>query len=337
MKQTLALCLILVSLTVIHAFEKPNIHTSVMLDALHYDGDNANQGAYDTANRVQIRKAELGLEGALAEYMNYEIAFGVSTCQGGGIDFKLMEAVLEYELPYNIIVAIQQGHVLRGIAGSTECSDRMTLEKPIFHTSLFNCHPTGIVVRTVQELGMESEVEFEAAFMNGGNQTMSDEWDFNYGLIYRTPLQGLSVALDYNHVGRIYYDNLGQIYTRAGSRMIGGLSYEDYNITVAGEYFAVKGYTTEEDEMSAYYAMLGYSFPVDSDRIKAIQPYAMYEYWDKDSANDTESEYTYLNAGFNLTLNKYTKLRFGYQTELDKPDGAEEKPDSATLRLQIVY
>ncbi len=337
MKKLLTIFLLILSISMIFAIEKPNIHASIMLDAKYYDGESANKGFYDTSNRFQVRKAAVNLDGNLAKYMNYELEFGISTCQGAGIDFKLMDATLEYELPLNTVIAVQQGHILRGIAGVTECSDRMTMEKPVFFTSLFNCHPTGILVKTIQELGAESELEVEAAFMNGGNSTMDDEWDYNYGMTYRTPVTGLAITGVYNHIGRKYYNTLGQNYSRAGYRAIGGLEYINYNLAATGEYYKAKGYLTKDNEIEAWYMMLGYALKVNSDRLKAIQPYAMYEYWDKEAENDIDSEYTYLNIGLNFSLNKYTKLRFAYKTELENPSGVTNTPDSAIMRLQLVY
>ncbi len=336
MKRTL-LTILLVQAMFLTAIEKPKIHSSIMLDAKFYSGSDSNSGLYDTSNRYQIRKAVVELEGKLTDHIEYGLEYGVSTCSGGGVDLKLMEAALDYDLGNGLAIGLRQGHVLRGFAGATECSDRLTLEKPLFHKTFATCHPTGFVLGYRNDIPLNSAIEFEAGFMNGPNGTLDGEHDYNFGTILTTPVEGLSLSLNYNHTANNYYRNDGTQFSDEGYRGIAGLKYENYNFIATGEFYTGEGFTFNDQEMKAAYVQTGYSIKTGMDRLNAITPYIQYEYWDKNSDLDDESEYSYFSGGLLFSLDSYTKLRFDYFTETDKPSSAIETPDSFNVRLQLVF
>ena len=333
----LLLIILLVQAIVLTAIEKPKMHSSIMLDAKFYSGSDSNSGLYDTTNRYQIRKAALEFEGKITDYLEYGIEFGVSTCSGGGVDLKLMEAALDYEIGNGFKAGLRQGHVFRGFAGSTECSDRLTLEKPIFYKTFATCHPTGFVLSYDSELPENSAIEIEAGLMNGPNGTLDGEHDYNFGTIISSPVEGLSLTMNYNHTANNYYNNDGTQFSDDGYRAIAGLKYDCYNFLATGEYYTGKGFSLSDQEMNAAYFQAGYVIQTDMERLNAVTPYFQYEYWDKNSDSDEESEYSYISGGLLFNLDSHTKLRFDYCTETDKPESATQIPDSFNIRLQLVF
>ncbi len=338
MKLLTMITLVLILTTVLFAeLELPNIHSAIVLDTKFYSGGDSNSGNYDTSNRIQVRKAALEFTGTLDKKIDYAVEFGVATCQGTGLNLKLMDASIFYNFNNNIKAGLLQGHVLRGFVGKTECSERLTLEKPVFFKTFATCHPTGFVVNTNFELGEVAALETELALMNGVNGTFDGEHDYNLGLIFHTPFSGLSVSADYNHTEKGYYDENFQLYSESGYRSICGLKYDNYNFQATGEYLIGKGFTYDDQEMTAYYLQAGYAFPMKYKFLNYIQPYAMYEFWDKNSAEDDESEYTYINAGLIFSLTESTRLRFNYMKPQDKPDNAPEEASIFVIRLQTKY
>ncbi len=336
MKLLTMITLVLILQTTLFA-ELPNIHSSIVLDAKFYSGENSNTGNYDTSNRIQIRKAVLEFTGTLDKKIDYALEFGLSTCTGSGLQLKLMDASIFYNFNENIKAGLLQGHVLRGFIGKTECSERLTLEKPMFFKTFATCHPTGFVVNTNFDLGEAAGLETELALMNGVNGTFDGEHDYNLGLIFHTPLSGLAISSDYNHTEKSYYDENYQLYSETGYRSICGLKYDNYNFQATGEYLMGKGFTYDDQEMTAYYLQAGYAFPMKCEFLNYIQPYAVYEFWDKNSAEDDESEYTYINAGLTIGLTESTKVKFNYMKPQDKPDSAPEEASSFIVRLQTGF
>ena len=334
MRYVIVIFLIFLSLQLLIAeIKMPMIHTSIMLDAKFYGGDANNNGVYDNTNRFQVRKAAMEVEGKLEKNIDYSFEFGVSTCVGAGTQLKLMDASIFYHLSNFTRIGVQQGHVMRSFAGITECSARMTMEKPVFYKTFATCHPTGLVIHHLQEIGEVTAIEVEAALMNGTNETLYGEHDYNFGTIFYTPLEGLAFTGVYNHVARNYFGQNYNTYSKDGYRSFLGVKYENYNISATGEYYLGKGFDTDDKEMEAWYAQAGYS--INMNKINYIQPYIMYEFWDKDS-NWDETEYKYVNFGINVGLSATTKLKFAYGQISDIPDGIEQ-PNSFVSRLQITF
>jgi len=99
------------------------------------------------------------------------------------------------------------------------------------------------------------------------------------------------------------------------------------------EYQKGKGFESDDQEMEAWYAQLGYELYTEFAAIPAIQPYAAYESWDKDL--DHELVYRYLETGISLKTSPYSLIRLAYKSHIDKPDSADQEPDMYLLRLQF--
>ncbi len=318
-----------------YQLEMPKIHAGIMLDSKFYSGDHANSGDYNTTNRYQVRKAAFEVYGRLDEQISYSIEAGISTCVGAGTNLKLMNAVIEYEWNENITLALQQGHVLRGFSGVTECSDRIPLERPVFYTSMTTCHPTGFVANFYYDLPANTSIEFEAGLMNGTTETLDGEHDFNFGAIYTSPIPGLSVTGVYNHTSANYYID-GKNQSKDGNRIIAGLKYELDNLSLSGEYYTGEGFDTYDREYDAYYLLAAYRIDTNfTSKISYIQPYARYTFWDKAAEDDIDNQYTFLDLGINISLSSTTKLKLGYQKNLDQPEEFKESPSCLMARLQI--
>lgn len=334
-KLILVLGLVILQFALSADFEPPKVHSTIMLDAKFFSGGDSNNGNnYDTSNRYQVRKAALEFEGDWQQ-LEYGIEFGVSTCTGSSVQLKLMEAELMYRWNKKLKLGIKQGHVLRGFVGSVECRDRLTMEKPNFFKTFATCHPMGFVAEYYLELGDITALETELALMNGTNSTLDGEHDYNLAAKFYTPLDGLALCAGYNFTAQNYYDDNYNLYSDEGYRTFFGTNYENYNISATAECFIGKGFSDAETEMLAYYLQAGYAIPLNIPQIKYIQPVFMYEFWDKDSEENTKSEYTYLNTGLNISLNEYTKLKLNYQIPQDEPENSVEQESSFVIRLQI--
>ncbi len=337
MKKIILLLSIVLCLSMSNAqISSPQVHAGLMLDFNNYSGDQANTGLYDTSNRFQVRKAAFEVSGSIAERISYAIEAGVSTCVGTSTNLKLMDAEIEYHLNENITLGVKQGHVLRGFSGVTECSVRIPMERPVFYTSMTTCHPTGFVANFQYQLPYSSDIEFEAAFMNGaGKNTLDGEKDFNFATIINSPLPGLALTGVYNIVSKEYYlDN--EMTSKDGHRFIGGLKYDFKNFNITGEYYQGKGFDIHTREYDAYYLLTSYLLPINfTQRINYIQPFVRYTFWDKAAESSVEMEYDYLDAGLIISLDAYTKLKFNYSKNTSHPDGLNEEPTSFKARLQL--
>lgn len=321
------------------AIEMPKIHTSIVLDGKFYGKGESNTGLYDSSNRFQVRKAALTFSGKIEKYLSYDIEYGISTCVGNGVEFKLMDASIAYELFENTELRIQQGHVLRGFAGSTECSERLTAEKPGFYKTFATCHPTGFVFNTVQQIMPDAEIEIELGALNGIGGTLDGEYDYNAGMIFYTPLQGFDVTANYNFTQHKYINDAYEQFSSEGFRAIFGARYQNYNIDATAEYFVGKGFGGNDPDLhkEAYYAQLGYALNIESERLKYIKPYAKYEHINAHANNPTDTTFKYLEAGLIFSLNSYTKLRISHNQELERPEGIEQKASEFLARLQLNF
>ena len=313
----------------------PEVHSVIMLDAHFYSGEAANDGVYDTTNRYQVRKAAFSLEGTLQDNIRYAMEAGVATCVGSGDQLRLMDASLLYRLTPNISVGVQQGHILRGFSAITECPARLGLEKPVFATAFGACHPLGAIVEGYFELDGNMGLQAELALLNGVNGTLDGEHEYNIGLIFETPLPGLSVGGSYDHVARQYYDEQFSQYSEDGYRAVAGVNYQNHGLWVTGEYYTGESFERDDQTMDAWYAQAGYDIATGWQPLPTVQPYAGVESWDKDT--DTEALYQYVEAGLNLKLSAWTKLRCAYRTLIETPDGVTEEPSGVTIRLQTGF
>ncbi|MDD3051255.1 MAG: hypothetical protein PHR06_08925, partial [Candidatus Cloacimonetes bacterium] len=315
----------------------PSIHGTIMLDTHFYESKSVDETNYDNSNRFQIRKAALGFEGFLDDNIQYNMEFGIATCIGKGDQLKIMEAGINYHFSENLSLGIQQGHVLRGFASDTECSNRLTLEKPVFMNTFGVCHPFGVVANGYFEIGKNAGAEIELGVMNGVNGTFDREHDINAGIIIDTPLNGLAISATFNHVNRQYYDENYSQYSETGYRMNCGANYLNHGFWITSEYFYGKGFTSDSQKMSAWYAQLGYDVLVNHSRLLTIQPFIHYAYWDKDCETDIEKVFTYLEAGLTFKLTANTMLKTAYDIELDQPESVDEQLQTATVRITTVF
>ncbi len=334
MKKSILLISVLAMSIALTAIDMPEIELDIVLDAHFYSGDTANEGDFDTTNRYQIRKAAVSLEGVLTDRVEYAMEFGVATCIGSGDQLRIMEAVVMYELLDDVHVGLKQGHVLKGFAARRECSAQLSMEKPVFMSTLSDCHPQGAVLNGNFDLGGNMALEAELSLMNGPNGTLDGEHDYNLGMIFKTPVQGLDLAGYYNLTERQYYDEDYQQYSEDGFRAGGGIEYRNHNVWSTFEYYVGEGFERDDQKIAAWYAQLGYDAQVGIERLRSIQPFVRYESWDRDIDADEEQLYTYLEAGINVHVSDNTMLRGAFRTNTDTPNGVEEDPDSFIIRLQ---
>jgi hypothetical protein len=337
MKKIIVLVSVLMTVILCYAqIEKLDYHSTIMLDAKFFSGDNANDDSYANSNRFQIRKASFGLEGEINQEIEYALEFGVSTCTGSSANVQISEAVLMYKLFKNTKIGFQQGHILSSFANKTECPARLTLDKPDFIKTFGDCHPFGFVVNNYTALG-DFALESELSFSNGTNTTINGEKQYNVALMLETPLNGLSLITAYNGVKKGYYNNLAETVIHDGYRVSGGMNYEQQNIWLTAEYFTGKAFVSKDQKMNAWYAQAGYDIPVNQGKIKSLQPYIQYQQWDQNSDSSLSANKDLMEAGINLKMSEYTKIRLGYILITEDPENSAKSPDSFVVRLQTGF
>ncbi|MDY6915243.1 MAG: hypothetical protein SVM86_02865 [Candidatus Cloacimonadota bacterium] len=102
----------------------------------------------------------------------------------------------------------------------------------------------------------------KAALMNGINGTLDGEHDYNLGVMYYTPWEGLTLTADYNHTARNYYNDNFEQYSENGYRGLAGIQYVNNNVLATGEIVKGKGFAEDDQEMLAYYLQTGYSISI---------------------------------------------------------------------------
>ncbi len=333
---TLLLVLVFLMSALVADFRTPNIHSAIMLDTMFFSGDNSNDGTYGNSNRFQIRKAVFSVEGLVGDRMNYALELGLSTCYGAGNQLKLMEAELNYELIEDLYIGIQQGHILFGFAGTTECSARLSLEKPAFSPTFGTCHPLGFIIDKYMDLGSNMDLEAELAIVNGPGGTLDGEHEYNLGMIFSTPVRGLSLSGVYNHTNRIYHDENYENYSDSGYRVVSGFELINKGIWLTGEYYFGKGFTRADQKMEAWYLQAGYEIKTPLSRLRVIQPYFKYEFWNKDEGTSSKEEQVLIEAGLNFKLSPYTMIRSAYR-QIAVESSFPSKPSALIVRLQTNF
>jgi hypothetical protein len=332
---TLIFAFLLLAGYVFASFERPIIHSTIMLDTNLYSGENANNGIYNNTDRFQVRKATLSLEGPISDRVEYFFEFGISTCVGQGDQLKLMEAGLLYELFEDMHIGIQQGHILYGFATTIGCNSRLSLEKPDFVKTFGTCHPLGFVANYYRDFGAVG-LEIEISLVNGSSGTLNDEKGYNFGFELETPLPGLSLTSVYNLNEREYYNLNFEEYSKTGHRMIAGLNYLHKGLWLTGEYYSGKGFSRENQKMEAWYGQAGYEFKTGLESLPAVQPFFKYEFWDKDKTNEIQDEVSVIESGVNLKLSGYSMIKCAYRMS-EVSSGKEKIPSVFILRLQTGF
>ena len=335
----------------IPAFSSDNLlefHGGVSLD-LERDlgGDElAPSGYVGPKNGFSIRHATLEVEGEPSQYLEYNLEMGSATCLGRGGQILLMEASLFFKPCDFLKMGFMKGHILRGFELYQCCKEVITAEKPRYFKTFAPCHPTGAVIEADYDFTETTGITAQLAYLNGVVYgRVDDEYDVNLGVIFRTPVEGLQLGGYYNKV-KEDFELDGE--PDAGSRGSIGLNFERFNLHLRGEYYLGKGFysryedvSSEELEMRAFFVETAYKFQIEKEMLKYIQPYCMYQMWDKASNLDGEEEqkYDYLTLGVTFGLNGTsdadTKIRVNYETPLSKPESAQEEADQLIVRLQI--
>ena len=384
MKLLIMITLVLILQTVLFAeFELPEIHTNIVIQVESYFGDNdvvqdsSYAGIFENTiytvpeNKFAVRSATIEAEGKFKEKIEYNMEVGMATCTGGlGINILLMEAGLFYK-PYEFIkIGFMKGHIMRGFEMHDECVGVLTAEKAHFLGAFKNqCHPTGLIFEADYDFTETMGFETQIGILNGPQEMSFDtEYDRNIGLIFRTPLQGLSVGGYFNLIkqdfGNVDPATNKPVYEK-GNRFGFGADFDFNNIFIRGEYCAGKGFTgskvpetikpADELEMNAFYLEGAYTIKTNSEKIPYIQPYVMYQSWNK--ASDINAFYwdnpatiiddeilcenfvsNYFTAGITFGLDKeHTKLKIDYEFPVTVPDNESKEAGKLIVRLQTGF
>ncbi len=364
-------------------FELPEIHTNIVIQAESYFGDNdvvtdsSYVGNFENPiytvsdNKFAVRSATIEAEGLFKDKIEYNMEIGMATCTSGlGINILLMEAGLFYK-PYEFMkIGFMKGHVMRGFEMHDECVEVLTAEKARFLGAFKNqCHPTGLILETDYDFTENMGFKTQIGILNGPQEMSFDtEYDRNIGLIFRTPFPGLSVGGYFNLIKQDFggIDSItNQPIYNEGHRYGFGADFDLNNIFVRGEYFAGKGFTgstipeiikpADEIEMNAFYIEGAYTFKTNSEKILYLQPYVMYQSWNK-ASNVNEFYWnnpatfidddilcenfvsSYLTLGVTIGLDEeHTKLKIDYELPVTVPDNESKEAGKLLVRLQTGF
>jgi len=335
-KTLILLTIFLVTVGILNAegIPVPEIHGKVALQSEFYAGGEIKPGDVlyqdKTEEKFSVREVTLELEGEL-QNIEYGIEVGSVTCPMNPLgNFQVLEAIVLYKISDWMRVGYMKGHIMRGFEMYEECTNLLTAEKPYF-TKFFldgECHPVGSVLEFNYVFSNKSSFQSQFAFLGIGG-SFERQYNMNFGTIYHTPLQGLSIGGYYNPIN-LKLSNLDWTQsTRFGYRTGVGLGYDCYNILFRGEYYTGKAFNVNTNnlgvepkdlEMEAYYIQAGYRFNTGWDRMPYIQPYLQYQYWDRASNVDMWLKYKYIIGGITIGLGEDTKLRINYETPYSTPD-----------------
>ncbi|KQC11141.1 MAG: hypothetical protein APR54_02925 [Candidatus Cloacimonas sp. SDB] len=380
---TMITLVLILQMSLFAEFELPEIHTNIVIQAESYFGDNdvvqdsSYGGDFENTiytvpvNKFAVRSATIEAEGKFKEKIEYNMEIGMATCTGGlGINVLLMEAGLFYKPNKFMKIGFMKGHIMRGFEMHNECVGVLTAEKAHFLDVFKNqCHPTGLIFEADYDFTETMGFETQIGILNGPKEESFDtEYDRNIGLIFRTPLPGLSVGGYYNLIkqdlGNINQETNMPIYEK-GNRFGFGADFDFNNIFLRGEYYAGKGFTgslipeiikpADDLEMNAFYIEGAYTIKTNSETIPYIQPYVMYQSWNK--AADLDAFYwndpattiddnilcenfvsNYLTAGITFGLDEeHTKLKIDYEFPVTVPDNESEEAGKLIVRLQTGF
>jgi len=328
----------------------PEVHACVTLQAEFYgDGAPLLTSFGPGVDRYAVRHVALEILGRVGERVEYNLEAGVASCMGGG-DIRLMEGGVYYKLSPALRLGVMQGHVVRGFELHQECVQVLTAEKPLWAQTFAPCHPMGVVCDFAIRLDGRMSIEGQLTYLNGADATLDDEHDANMGLVFRTPVNGLSVAGYYNHVELgLGYSDEWELLHGTGYRAGGGVDYQAHNVFLRAECYAGRGFEKgvgvgsdetsvepEDHEMVAYYLEGAYTIATGFDPLPSVQPYVRYQAWDRASNGPEDLEYTYITAGVTIGLGDGDcSLKIDYEAPISTPDdAAEEEASRFVVRLQ---
>ena len=342
-------------------FETPEIHADVSIQSAFYlDEDDRIPYLSQSSDKTEIRHAAIEAEGVLGKYLEYNVEIGLSTCAGGGCStsgsLTLAEAGVFFK-PYEFFkIGLYQGHVMRGFELYQECTEVLTAEKPHLK-GIFTCHPLGLLVETDYKFDENMGVNAQLTINNGnsGSGSIEDEHDINLGAQFRTPYPGLSVGgfyTDWQWKVSEYDPDISDFKSTCynGSRIGFGFDYDHSGLKIRSEYYLIDGYvdtnpirtytsggdtlSAEDLESRGFFLEGGYAFDMPGEMIPFIQPYAMYQSWDKASNADGDNKLTYLTLGVACGLgSEHAFLKVDYEMPLDSPDDTFDEAKRLIVRL----
>jgi hypothetical protein len=327
-----------------------------VMQYLGYIGDDQAYGEglmYEVPDaEFMVREASIGFAGNVTKYLEYFFEGGVAACPYSGIGrgFNLMEAGAFFVPSDCLKVGMMKGHVKRGFTIGEECTGLIVPEKPRFAPAFSVCHPTGLVFQSGCSFNDAMGFDAEFAVLNGPSAgTFEEERDINIAGFFHTPLRGLSVGGYYNYQ-KIDFELDGE--AEGAYRTGFGARYENFGLSVVGEYFTARGFfpaegvepgTVPYDEIEnrAYYLLGGYAVDLKNGVIPYVQPHAMYQFWDKGANLPADCEYSYLTGGVSVGLGSYdvvnTRLMVDYETPISSPDRMYDEADKLFIRIQASF
>ena len=382
-KTLISLIIFVLIIDVLNAteLELPEIHTNIVLQTDTYFGDDVViqdsswQGTFENTiykvpdSKFAVRSVMIEVIGKFGKKIEYNMEFGMSTCPFSGAEtgFGLKEAGVFYKPFEWIRLGFMKGHIMRGFEIHQCCTEVITVEKPHSGAAFIGqCHATGVVVEADYDISESMGFSTQLAFLNGFNgESFDKEYDRNIGLIFRTPLPRLSICGYYNDIkqdlGKTDPVTYEPIYEKS-NRMGFGAEFDFYNIFVRGEYYTGKGFsgktvpdsikTANDLKMNAFYVEGAYTIKTNWDIIPYIQPYFMFQSWNK--ASNVDGYYwdntatfiddtiycddfvsSYFTAGITIGLDEeHTKLKIDYEVPVDVPDNEFKEAKKLIVRLQ---
>ena len=382
-KTLISLIIFVLIIDVLNAteLELPEIHTNIVLQTDTYFGDDVViqdsswQGTFENTiykvpdSKFAVRSVMIEVIGKFGKKIEYNMEFGMSTCPFSGAEtgFGVKEAGVFYKPVEWIKLGLMKGHIMRGFEIYQCCTEVLTVEKPHSGAAFIGqCHATGAVVEADYDISESMGFSTQLAFLNGfSGESFDKEYDRNIGLIFRTPLTGLSICAYYNDIkqdlGKTDPITFEPIYEKS-NRMGFGAEFDLYNFFVRGEYYTGKGFaegtvpdtikTKKDLKKNAFYVEGAYTIKTNWDIIPYIQPYFMYQSWNKASNVDgyywdigttqiIEHIYcddfvsSYFTAGITIGLDEeHTKLKIDYEVPVDVPDNEFKEAKKLIVRLQ---
>ncbi len=370
-------------------FELPEFHTGIVIQAETYFGEDDfvtdslpsphNVTRYSVPqDKFTMRSAVIEAEGEFQDKILYNVEIGMATCEAGnGLNIMLMDAGIYYKLNEQIKFGLMKGHVMRGFEMHDECVGVLTAEKAFSLNTFKNqCHPTGFVLETDHAFRKNMGLKTQLGILNGPTETSyTDEYDRNLGIIFHTPLKGISIGGFYNLVRQDFGKMNDESY-EDGYRYGFGTNIDFQNIFFRAEYFSGKGFTEsivrdsilinpatefyesslpEDNIMNAYYLETAYKIQSDLFGLRYFQPYLKYQSWNKlanidqfywdDPKTQQQEEIkvkdfvsSFFTLGLTIGLDEeHTKLKFDYEFPVLVSDIESEEAGRLIVRLQTEF
>ncbi len=307
----------------------------------YYGDENVEEGFVLSDDEFMVRKAAISLHGTYGDHISFEMEFGSERCPfSTSDDVRVLEGSIFFEPSEQFKIGYSRGHVLRGYQLAHDCTDLLAGEKVRWGKAIGACHPTGVQAEFDTDFSAGGGLTLQLSYNNGPTtDSLDDEHDFNIGVNYRSPVDGLFFTGFFTDLETDF--NLDQK-VDTGSRIGFGSRFDRNNFIIGGEYYIIDGVSSpfediESDdlEMRAYYVETAYRFPMDG-IIAYVQPYIRFQSWDKGYNAGGNHEHKYLDSGLNMGISGYDAFfRLEYQTRIDEPDGVMDEEDKLIVRLQL--